>query len=882
MKMMLPIAAWAMMVTFAWLAPPSPFTPGTVLAQDDPAQTSDAASHVAPTTASDQDAAPDSAAAAAPPEEPAPDAKPAADAAPELSDEDNFCIQCHGNTDLWEGDTLHLLVTPQMLSVDIHWQKGVRCQQCHGGNASTLDLRQAHAIEDGFRKINSVADIPQFCGHCHSDADYMKRFKPDAHTDIVARFLASVHGRQVQAALQAQGAAKKPAADSAAAGEEAGGEEADAADASQEDEAADAEPAAADPTDAQGTVPMVTCASCHVPHHIRPLTDPDSSFSPRNLPETCGACHRDQLVALRKSVHAKAGAADETGAGTLLDCTKCHGQDVHGMLPVSDNASPVRLENQVQRCGDCHEKYQETYLASVHGKGLMKSGLIWSAVCADCHGAHGIYYAADRRSTLHPSNAGTTCGKCHHYLVAVLAQSVHGEHGGLGTESQRAAPGGIIRRRPSCTDCHQGHDVLEPGTEAFRHALPNRCGNCHARLADRYRLSLHGELTEFGYEPAAECADCHGAHDILPLDNPKSRMAVVNREKTCRNCHQFASANFAKFDPHASYKDAAGYPVLHGLYSWLEFIIYVLVGMFALHMLFWFTRSFFHARRFGRDRPCVAASEAIRCFVKVDRVIYLLLIISFVGLVLSGLPLKYGHYSWAKRVAATIGGFQTTSVWHRAFALTLLVCCGVHLSWLIRYVLRRRREHMAWRTVLFGPDSPVPNGRDLRDFLGMLRWFSGLGNKPRFERWAYWEKLDYWAVYGGMAIIGLSGLMLWFPNLFCLILPGTVLNSAKVVHSEVVLAVAGFVFMIHVFNTHLRPEKFPLDVSWFTGVVSEQHLRRSRPDFLRRMHAEGKLDAMRTVAPPKARLRWIYIGAFLLLALALCVLFIIVVVSLGV
>ena len=133
----------------------------------------------------------------------------------------------------------------------------------------------------------------------------------------------------------------------------------------------------------------------------------------------------------------------------------------------------------------------------------------------------------------------------------------------------------------------------------------------------------------------------------------------------------------------------------------------------------------------------------------------------------------------------------------------------------------------------------------------MIRWFFGLGRKPKFERWAYWEKFDYWAVYGAMALIGISGLMLWFPNFFCLFLPGTILNLAKLLHAEVALMAAGFVFMIHVFNTHLRPEKFPLDMSWFTGVVSEEHLIKSRPDFLRRMQAEGKLNALRTTAPDR-------------------------------
>ena len=124
--------------------------------------------------------------------------------------------------------------------------------------------------------------------------------------------------------------------------------------------------------------------------------------------------------------------------------------------------------------------------------------------------------------------------------------------------------------------------------------------------------------------------------------------------------------------------------------------------------------------------------------------------------------------------------------------------------------------------------------------------------------------------------------MLWFPNFFCLILPGTVLNLAKVVHAEIALMAAGFVFMIHVFNTHLRPEKFPLDMSWFTGVVSEEHLIKSRPDFLRRMQAEGKLAGLAhhgTAAEPSCGTNSCRRSACL--GVGLCVLAVVVLVSLS-
>ena len=854
---------------------------------------------------------------------------------------DNMCIQCHGTDEVWDANTRHLFVPEAKLASDIHWQKGLRCQDCHGGDATTTDLRSAHASEVGFRKIVTPADVPDFCGHCHSDGEYMKKFRPDAPLDTVTKFWKSAHGQhlkkfaeQLKAAAPPAAApaniAAPPAAPDAAAPDAAAPAAAATPTEPSDSQTADSEatvaptapaeptttidpnsgtapstepPANAAPVDPATTpslsaavpapavaplsanhsteLPPASCISCHPVHQMRSTADPLSSVGSRQLAETCGACHQDQLLDLRRSVHAKAGDKNQAGAGTLLDCNKCHGSDSHGMLPVSNAASPMFLDHQVKVCGECHKAYLATYGQSVHGTGLSKSGLLATAVCSDCHGAHGIYYAADKRSTLHPSNVAKSCSKCHYFLAERLASSVHGDKAGAGHTADRAAPGGTQTRKPSCTDCHYGHDPNAPNSPKFRAALPNRCGNCHADLADRYRLSLHGELTEFGYLPAAQCADCHGAHDIRRLTDPESHLAGVNRLETCRKCHSNAVANFAKFDPHASHKDATGYPFLHGAYVWLEKIIYILVGLFALHMLFWFTRSFFYAQRNGRDRPCVAGSRAITSFVKVDRVIYVLLIISFIGLVVTGLPLKYGTYPWAKRLASLVGGFQTTSIFHRSFAVLLLAACATHLVWLVAYVGRRRREGVGWTTLLWGPDSAIPNGRDFRDFLRMIRWFCGLGRKPKFERWAYWEKFDYWAVYAALALIAIPGLMLWFPNFFCLFLPGTVLNLAKLLHAEIAMMAAGFVFMIHVFNTHLRPEKFPLDMSWFTGVVSEEHLIKSRPDFLRRMQAEGKLNALRTTAPDKPEWRKTFVQAFCLLGVGLCVLAVVVLVSLS-
>jgi len=195
--------------------------------------------------------------------------------------------------------------------------------------------------------------------------------------------------------------------------------------------------------------------------------------------------------------------------------------------------------------------------------------------------------------------------------------------------------------------------------------------------------------------------------------------------------------------------------------------------------------------------------------------------------------------------------------------------------------IRRLRQNYSWKTVLWGPDSLIPNSRDFRDLGKMLLWFIGFGPKPGFERWAYWEKLDYWALCLTAAVIGSSGLMLWYPNLFCVILPGSVLNVAKMVHSQFAIYTASFLFLIHFFHTHFRPEKFPMDLSALTGMVSEEHLRTYRPEYIARLEREGTLSELRRKAPSRRNV-WLNVaGGLLVFTLGFCLFAITVLASLG-
>jgi cytochrome b subunit of formate dehydrogenase len=304
----------------------------------------------------------------------------------------------------------------------------------------------------------------------------------------------------------------------------------------------------------------------------------------------------------------------------------------------------------------------------------------------------------------------------------------------------------------------------------------------------------------------------------------------------------------------------------------MEILIYSVFAFFGIHSLLWFVRSLVHVVRHGRPRRLVAGQPAYVRFEPIHRIVHVIVIVSFLGLALTGLPLRYSDQAWAQALARALGGFGSTSVWHHICGVVTILYFVTHVVWLARKALERRRHGGTWRDLAFGPDSPVPNARDFVDLSRMVRWFFGRGPKPVFERWTYWEKFDYWAVFWGVGIIGTSGLILWFPNLFSRVFPGEILNVAKIVHSEEALLATSFIFAIHFFGTHFRPEKFPMDLSVLTGLVSEEELREERPEFLERMKREGKLDDLRTSSPSPRALRLVALGGSVALAVGLALL----------
>ena len=250
-----------------------------------------------------------------------------------------------------------------------------------------------------------------------------------------------------------------------------------------------------------------------------------------------------------------------------------------------------------------------------------------------------------------------------------------------------------------------------------------------------------------------------------------------------------------------------------------------------------------------------------------QRYMHAVLFTTFLGLAATGLPLRFSGTVWAMRLAKIVGGFGAILFFHKFCALILTIAFLLHVREIFARGVLHRQKGVFW-----GPTSMVANWKDVKDLFAHFRWFLGAGPKPEFERYAYWEKFDYWAVFWGMVVIGFSGYAMWFAPFFARFLPGWALNAALVIHSEEGLLAILFIFSIHFVNTHLRPDSFPMDMVIFTGRESEEEFKNRRPMEYERMLREGRSAIRITDVPQKWLINFSRVVGFTAIAIGLTLL----------
>lgn len=579
------------------------------------------------------------------------------------------------------------------------------------------------------------------------------------------------------------------------------------------------------------------CSQCHAgvaPNHERPC---DTLTAKVN----CGSCHEGVVQEYAKSTHGKLVLrGDENGPS----CVECHG--THGTKGRTDAASPTFARNVPQLCAKCHRegekaarRYEgdqhqiiENFTESIHGKGLLESGLVVSATCTSCHSAHSVLPAKDPESSVNPARQPETCGRCHHGVEEAFQRSIHSP---LVSKSKD--------RLPVCEDCHSAHTIRRTDQVGFKLDVMSSCGKCHKDVTETYFDTFHGKVSQLGYAKTAKCSDCHGAHDILPPSNAASRLSRDNVVGTCQQCHPGATRRFAGYLSHATHHDKKKYPILFFTFWGMTALLVGTFTISGLHTLLWLPRALKMRRELKAEEAAHVATDGKELqfvrFTRLERAMHISLIVSFITLALTGLTLKFSFTPWAKTLAKAFGGFEGAGFLHRAAAVLMFAIFVTHIVDVFR---RKSREGKTWKQMLTGPSTMLPTMKDARDVVGTIKWFLGLGPRPQYGRWTYWEKFDYFAVFWGVFIIGSTGLLLWFSELFTRFLPGWLLNVATIVHSDEALLAVGFIFTIHFFNTHLRPEKFPMDIVVFTGRMSVEELKRDKPAEYEALVASGKLE----------------------------------------
>ncbi|MBI9087906.1 MAG: cytochrome b/b6 domain-containing protein [Desulfobacterium sp.] len=241
-------------------------------------------------------------------------------------------------------------------------------------------------------------------------------------------------------------------------------------------------------------------------------------------------------------------------------------------------------------------------------------------------------------------------------------------------------------------------------------------------------------------------------------------------------------------------------------------------------------------------------SKRLYRFTPIQRLFHVLLVLSFLIQAASGLGRMYMETPWGQALCLMFGGYGRAGEVHRVIGLFMLVLFAVHLIYLMCCIQWRQ-----FPGCLMGPDSMVPAPRDLGHFFQHVGWFFGRCPEPPLDRWGYWEKFDYWAVFWGMVIMGSSGLMVAYPLFTSRFMPGWGLNVAFWVHRLEALLAMGHVFMIHFFIGHLRPRHFPMDRSIFQGSARLDTVARERPAWLARLKADGKFRERLTGDVPRTR-----------------------------
>jgi cytochrome b subunit of formate dehydrogenase len=558
---------------------------------------------------------------------------------------------------------------------------------------------------------------------------------------------------------------------------------------------------------------FLDCADCHAgagsPSHPEGSPEVEVSLA-------CDACHSEVVEQLETSIH---GSAESSNPADALGarCASCHGE-IHSLRPAVDPGSPIHPTRLAETCGACHanpdmaEQFEfhltkplEAYKQSVHSRAVINGQP--GASCSSCHGSHEILPAADERSTVHHRQITGTCSQCHADIAEAYTASIHG---------QAAAQG--MREAPVCTDCHGEHRILspqEPNSPVYASNVAKMtCGRCHGdlRLGEKYGLSsdnvaayddsYHGLANRAGSTTVANCASCHGVHNILPSSDPNAHIHQDNLPETCGKCHPGAGERFAIGTVHLlpTSEQHTGVFYIRSIYLWL---IVLTIGGMLLHNLL----DFYRKLKLGVPRFELGEVEGPERMNRGFRIAHGLLASSFIVLAFTGFALKYPDAWWAAPLLSWESQFPLRSWIHRIAAVVML---GATLFHLIHLLVDHRARACIARM--------KPSRRDFVELKERILYFLGRRPSPPASEWVdYVEKLEYLAVVWGSMIMAVTGFALWFETFVLKWFPSWITDIATVVHFYEAILASLAIVVWHFYSVVFDPAVYPMDKAWLTG-----------------------------------------------------------------
>jgi len=557
------------------------------------------------------------------------------------------------------------------------------------------------------------------------------------------------------------------------------------------------------------------CISCHagikeIPHAER-------------LPEVnCGDCHAEETEIFQWHGHLRVGESVD-----MPTCADCHGR--HDIVVSTEKRSPVNPLNLPETCGRCHEdldlvKKHEILMQhpvrlfknSIHGRASL-GGIYLAATCNDCHStdgtAHKILAPGLSESAVNHFNIPRTCGKCHRSIENDYWEGIHGKLTLRG-----------VTDSPVCTHCHGEHGILSP-SDPRAAVSPTRvaeatCAPCHetAKLNEKYGVapgrlqtwvdSYHGLKSKAGDVTVANCASCHGAHRILPSSYPTSSINSANLQATCGHCHPGISLAVASIPIHGA--PGVSHTPLAALIQKIYIgLIIVIIGGMVLHWLL----------DLRKQIKLVNQKKQIRRMTFNEVWQHTFLTITFTTLVITGFSLRFSEAWWVKLLFGWEGGFPIRGIIHRVAAVLFLLTAIWHLIYLSTKRGRRFFKDM------------VASPLDLKQLWQMLSYNLGFGKtKPRFGRFSYVEKAEYWAVVWGTIIMVFTGFFLWFDNLAIKLFPKGFLDVMLVIHYYEAWLATLAIFIWHMYSTVFSPGVYPMNPAWYTGKMPLEQYKHEHPE----------------------------------------------------